>query len=126
MQIRFWIECGGSRGTESYGSSACFAFRLSPFVPFKIFSARSSTPRMWFCDDDACDSQVPHPPAQNARRMGHPCRDSVSNTKISAQGDPMKFCAALLLLLASCAFAQEPSVPKIEFQSVPDFLKLPP
>ena len=38
----------------------------------------------------------------------------------------MKFCAALLLLLASCAFAQEASVPKIEFQSVPDFLKLPP
>ena len=40
-------------------------------------------------------------------------------------GDPMKFCAALLLLLASCAFAQEASVPKIEFNSVPDFLKLP-
>jgi DNA-binding beta-propeller fold protein YncE len=37
----------------------------------------------------------------------------------------MKFCAALLLLLPSCAVAQEASVPKIEFQSVPDFLKLP-
>ena len=38
----------------------------------------------------------------------------------------MKCCAALLVLLASCAFAQDASVPKIEFQSVPDFFKLPP
>jgi DNA-binding beta-propeller fold protein YncE len=37
----------------------------------------------------------------------------------------MKRCAALVLLLASCAFAQEAPVPKIEFQSLPDFLKLP-
>ena len=36
----------------------------------------------------------------------------------------MKRCAALLLL-ASCAFAQEASIPKIDFQSVPNFLKLP-
>ncbi|HEX3105060.1 MAG TPA: peptidyl-alpha-hydroxyglycine alpha-amidating lyase family protein [Terriglobales bacterium] len=36
----------------------------------------------------------------------------------------MKRCA-LLLLLASCAFAQEASVPKIEFQSVPGFFHLP-
>lgn len=38
----------------------------------------------------------------------------------------MKCCAALLLLLAGCALAQDASVPKIEFQSVPDFFKLPP
>jgi len=37
----------------------------------------------------------------------------------------MKSCLALLLFLASCAFAQEAPVPKIEFQSVPDFFKLP-
>jgi hypothetical protein len=37
----------------------------------------------------------------------------------------MKRCAALLLLLAGCAFAQEAPAPKIEFQSVPDFFKLP-
>jgi DNA-binding beta-propeller fold protein YncE len=37
----------------------------------------------------------------------------------------MKRCAAFLLLLAGCAFAQEASVPKIEYSSVPDFLKLP-
>lgn len=37
----------------------------------------------------------------------------------------MKRCAAFLLLLAGCAFAQEAAVPKIEFSSVPDFLKLP-
>src|ERR1700688_1614349 len=37
----------------------------------------------------------------------------------------MKRCAAFLLLLASCAFSQEASVPKIEYSSVPDFLKLP-
>ena len=38
----------------------------------------------------------------------------------------MKRCAAFLLLLATCAFAQEASVPKIEFQSVPGFFHLPP
>jgi NHL repeat len=37
----------------------------------------------------------------------------------------MKRCAAFLLLLAGCAFTQEASVPKIEYRSVPDFLKLP-
>lgn len=37
----------------------------------------------------------------------------------------MKRCAALLLLLASCALAQEVSVPKIEYSSVPGFFHLP-
>src|SRR3954469_14399458 len=38
----------------------------------------------------------------------------------------MKPCAALLLLLASCAFAQEASIQKIEYSSVPGFFHLPP
>src|SRR6185312_3070169 len=50
---------------------------------------------------------------------------SAWTNKMSVRGEAMKRCAALLLLLASCALAQEVSVPKIEYSSVPGFFHLP-